>query len=87
MKKVIIQGNRRFQILLLALIILITSSSALAWDGEREGFLLGIGVGVGFESYSGIEYDYVGLNSEDNSVFAITASPRGVSILVNVLGY
>jgi len=69
-------GNSGFKVMLLASIILIGSSSAYAWDGERQGFLLGLGLGVGFDSYSGIQYDPVGPESEDNSTFAFAASPR-----------
>jgi hypothetical protein len=68
--------NGGIQIMLLALIILTVSSSANAWDGERQGFLLGIGFGGGFDSYTGIQYDPVGPESEDNSTFAFAASPR-----------
>lgn len=69
-------GNRCMHAILLTLIILIASSSAYAWDGERQGFLLGVGLGAGFDSYSGIQYDPVGPESEDNSVLAFAASPR-----------
>ncbi len=62
--------------MLLALIILTVSSSANAWDGERQGFLLGVGLGAGFDSYSGIQYDLIGPESEDNSTIAFAASPR-----------
>lgn len=69
-------SSRGIQVVLLALVVLIASSSAYAWDGERQGFLLGVGFGVGLESYSGIEYDYVGLDSEDNTTLAFAMSPR-----------
>ncbi len=68
--------NSSIQIILLVLIILTASSSANAWDGERQGFLLGIGFGAGFDSYTGIQYDPVGSRSEDNTTFAFAASPR-----------
>ena len=69
-------SNRGIQFILLTSIILTTSSAANAWDGQRKGFLLGLGLGAGFDSYSGIQYDPVGPESEDNSTFVIAASPR-----------
>jgi len=79
--------NHGFSAMLFACVLSITCASAYAWDGEREGFLLGVGFGVGLESYSGIEYDYVGLDSEDNSTLAFAMSPRVGYAPCNQLGF
>ncbi len=64
-------------ILLALMLTMAGSAGALqGWDGERQGFLLGLGLGAGYDSYSGIRYDHVGLEKEDNSTFAFAASPR-----------
>lgn len=47
-----------------------------AWDGERKGFLLGIGFGAGIDSYYGIQYDSLSADPQDNSSIAFAASPR-----------
>ncbi len=69
----------KIKLALLLALLLVTAGSANAWgwwDGERQGFLLGFGMGAGFDSYSGIRYDPVGLAEEDNDAFAIAMSPR-----------
>jgi hypothetical protein len=66
---------RRALFILLTLVFA-TASIANAWDGERKGFLLGIGFGGGFDSYSGIQYNPISSVKEDNSQFAFAASPR-----------
>ena len=79
-------GNSGIRVMLLALMIL-TASSANAWDGERQGFLLGIGFGAGFNSYTGIQYDPVSSKSEDNATFAFAASPRIGYAINNRVGF
>jgi hypothetical protein len=59
-----------------ALLLLIFSSSINAFDEKREGFLLGIGFGVGYDYYTGIQYDSIGEDRKDNSSIAFAASPR-----------
>ena len=59
-----------------AALLLLTAGSVRAWDGERKGFLLGLGLGIGYDSYSGVQYDEIGPEEEDNSSVAFAASPR-----------
>ena len=67
-----------FKVMLLALITTVTfnSTAKAGWDGQRKGFLLGIGFGAGYDSYSGVQYDLISARSKDNSTFAFAASPR-----------
>ncbi len=60
---------------LLAL-MLFTTGSANAWDGNRQGFLLGLGLGAGYNRFTGIQYDPIGPEKVDNRSFALAASPR-----------
>lgn len=68
-------------------LLLLTFGSARAWDGERKGFLLGLGLGIGYDSYSGVQYDEIGPDQEDNSSFAFAASPRIGYACSNRLGF
>jgi hypothetical protein len=66
----------RRALLVLLVLVFASTSVANAWDGQRKGFLLGIGFGAGFDSYSKIQYDPISPVKEDNSQFAFAASPR-----------
>jgi hypothetical protein len=46
------------------------------WDGHREGFLLGLGFGVGYDAYSEVQYDSLGPGRLSDSSIAFAASPR-----------
>lgn len=58
------------------LIMLFISTSIFAWDGERKGFLLGLGFGSGFEAYNGIQWDAIGPDKDSNATWAFAASPK-----------
>ncbi len=62
-------------IILLALVAF-TTGSAYAWDGQRQGFLLGLGFGGGYNSFTGIQYDPISSEKTDKTAFAFAASPR-----------
>ncbi|MCB9365917.1 MAG: hypothetical protein H6508_01840 [Calditrichaeota bacterium] len=62
-------------LLILALLILLPQVCG-AWDGERKGFLLGIGFGAGVDSYSGVQYDKLGPQENSDTKLAFAASPR-----------
>ncbi|MCK5115398.1 MAG: hypothetical protein KAR44_02285 [Candidatus Aegiribacteria sp.] len=64
------------RLVIIITLMLLTAGSARAWDGERKGFLLGLGLGIGYDSYSGVQYDEIGPEEEDNSSVAFAASPR-----------
>jgi hypothetical protein len=66
----------RRALFVLLILVLATASIANAWDGERKGFLLGIGFGAGFDSYSKIQFDPISAVKDDNSHLAFAASPR-----------
>ncbi len=58
------------------LIMVLISTSIFAWDGERKGFLLGLGFGSGFDIYNGIQWDAIGPDKESNASWAFAASPK-----------
>lgn len=62
--------------LIFVLLFLVCTQSFAFWDGEREGFILGFGIGVGYDSYTGIQYDSISSKKKDNSSIAFAASPR-----------
>jgi hypothetical protein len=72
--KEIICRNKYFRTVLFLLSLVV--GEATAWDGQRQGFLLGIGFGAGFDSFSGVQYDELGTDKMDNSSIAFAASPR-----------
>jgi len=57
-------------------LMLIISTSILAWDGEREGIVLGLGFGPGYDAYSGIQWDAIGPDKDSNASWAIAISPK-----------
>ena len=58
------------------LIMVFISTSIFAWDGERKGFLLGLGFGSGFDIYNGIQWDAIGPDKDSNASWAFAASPK-----------
>ncbi|MBC8374722.1 MAG: hypothetical protein H8E26_01685 [FCB group bacterium] len=57
-------------------LMLFISTSILAWDGERKGFVLGLGFGPGYDVYSGIQWDAIGADEGSNSSWGFAASPK-----------
>ncbi|MDA3899076.1 MAG: hypothetical protein PF637_01010 [Spirochaetes bacterium] len=58
------------------LILFTTTGNAFAWDGNIEGFMLGIGFGFGYDEYTGIQYDSISSKKHNNNSIAFAASPR-----------
>jgi len=58
------------------LIMVLISTSIFAWDGERKGFQLGLGFGLGYEVYDGIQWDAIGSGGHSNKSWAFAASPK-----------
>jgi hypothetical protein len=58
------------------LIMLVISTSLFAWDGERKGFLLGLGFGLGYEAYTGVQWDAISSDKDSNKSWAFAASPK-----------
>jgi hypothetical protein len=58
------------------LIMLFITTSIFAWDGERKGFILGLGFGSGFEVYNGIQWDAISSEKDSNASWAFAASPK-----------
>jgi len=58
------------------LIMVFISTSIFAWDGERKGFLLGLGFGSGFDVYNGIQWDAIGPDKDSNASWVFAASPK-----------
>lgn len=56
--------------------LLVSVTTSYGWDGNRKGFLLGVGFGMGYDSYSGIQYNSISPEKHDNSTLAFAASPR-----------
>jgi len=78
----------KIRIVILFVLVILLTNLANAWDGQRKGFLLGIGMGIGYDSYSGVQYDLISPESKDNSTFAYAASPRiGYAISNNLAFY
>jgi hypothetical protein len=68
------QKNRLF-LYLLALLSL-TPINSLAWDGARQGFLLGLGAGIGQLNYNNVQFSHISPTPEDNKTHAITLMPK-----------
>ncbi|MBN1946496.1 MAG: hypothetical protein JW797_12550 [Bradymonadales bacterium] len=71
----------RLTALILALCILIPASATRAWDGQRRGFLLGLGMGPSYQLWSihtrdqywGFTYDFrIGWASDNTRLFYFT---------------
>ena len=58
------------------LIMVLISTSIFAWDGERKGFQLGLGFGLGYEVYDGIQWDAISSGGHSNKSWAFAASPK-----------
>jgi len=57
-------------------LMLFISTSILAWDGERKGFVLGLGFGPGYDVYNGIQWDAIGPDADSNTSWGSAASPK-----------
>lgn len=58
------------------LIMVFISTTLFAWDGERKGFLLGLGFGTGYDIYNGIQWDAIGSDKDSNASWGFAASPK-----------
>ena len=56
-----ITGLKQYGALIVILVTISSAKNATAWDGEREGFILGLGWGPGLSISFGDEDDYHGL--------------------------
>lgn len=63
------------KVLVTSFILLLSSANLFAW-GERKGLMLGLGLGVGYDSYSNIDYDLISSDKLEDSTIAFAASPR-----------
>ena len=61
---------------LILLTLFLTAGFANAWDGQRHGFLLGIGAGAAYDNFTGIQHDRISPEQVDNSTFGYAISPK-----------
>jgi len=57
-------------------LLLLSLSSASAWDGKRQGFVLGLGAGYGNIDYTDVQSVHLDSNSRSDKVGAITFMPK-----------
>ena len=68
--------KRKNLVLVLVVLSGLATSNAFAWDGKRQGFLLGLGAGIGQLSYEGVQHDLVSTDPQEDKVSAIAFIPK-----------
>ena len=63
-------------ILYVLLVNLLAVTSANAWDGKRQGFLLGLGMGYGNLEYSDVQSTYLSSNNQTAKVSGTSFMPK-----------